>query len=191
MSRQKRLCICLNGPPRSGKDEIAKYLKHKSAVHVEKFSAPLKQAATAFFPERLLEGTDKDKALTDYGFMFSPRDFQILLSEKLIKPYAVGGIFGRLCATRILNLKTLPEIIVVADCGFTSEFLELQHCLSPNCKTVLWKISRPGCDFSNDSRSYLSLPASRKIHNDSSLSALYNMSLTALNKELEELDNAQ
>ena len=115
----KKLVI-LNGPPRSGKDECAKYLYRQNVAqyvdagvgatfpHWFRMSRPLKDGLRAFFGfteaemAELEKHKDKPHALL---FDKSWRDVQISLSEQWAKPFFGDEVFGEIA------LRTLQKSI--------------------------------------------------------------------------------
>ncbi len=152
--------IFLNGPPGSGKDTIANQLYLEGGRHL-KFAAPLKAAARAMFklPDDLwyvLEQNGSQEAKTEIRNIFfkqSWRSLLIWLSEDVMKPKFGKDVFGQL-AIRSLNVTGSP-FTVFSDCGFAEEVEVVAKFVGySNCQ--IWNIVRPGYDFRDDSRSYIS-----------------------------------
>jgi hypothetical protein len=149
--------IFLNGPPGCGKDVAADALS-RDGWHAIKFAAPLKRALSTLLglPEQDME--NKDSIMPDGRTTI--RDLLIKISEEVIKPALGRDHFGKLAAKAILRTNKLYrfEKFVFSDSGFEDE---VQGCLNylndhgMEFTYDIWKIVRPGCDFSGDSRSYL------------------------------------
>lgn len=149
--------ILLNGPPRSGKDMFATIVNRTWAGKVShrKFSRPLKDAVNALFqltPAQAAQAeAQKDDALTMLGGM-TYREAQIWLSESCMKPALGTDIFGRIFVHAASSDLT-GQLIVVSDSGFAPEALVVRKHFGANNILVV-RLSRPGCDFSDDSRTH-------------------------------------
>jgi len=161
--------IFLNGPPRSGKDTIAQYMMTKLPnVRHRKFSTRLKQAAKEMFnlsPELYkdleLSGNNalKDEPLPEL-LGKSWRQALISLSEDYMKPTYGKDVFGQLLQIELMRRAPGP-FTVISDSGFDYEAVPIIEYFGPrNC--FLWRLHRPGCDFSKDSRSHWSTLGSAK-----------------------------
>jgi hypothetical protein len=159
--------VLCNGPPRSGKDEIAKALR-KLQFQQDRFSAPLKAMIPAMLGvthEELEVCKDEPHPAIAGGLTY--RQLQISLSETWFKPNFGDDIFGVLLADRIARKRacdvnrmcSLPTRFVIPDSGFLPELAGLVDMLSGHrltARLLVIHTSRPGCDFSIDSRGYLS-----------------------------------
>lgn len=150
--------IILNGPPRSGKDSLAKYLvaKHKSFYHV-KFADELKKIAHRFYntPEQDPDAYEqfKDRPLTEF-LNLTPRQAYINLSEDYIKKYHGKDFFGLQLISTIKKVHDNNDnVFVVSDGGFEEELLPLLEAFNPSLFTIV-QVHRAGCSFDNDSRHY-------------------------------------
>lgn len=159
--------IGLSGPPRSGKDSVgvalAKIIRERHPVTVcsRALSMPMRKTIYAMIgKEYTLEHyeTSKDIPMGELDGR-TIRQAMIQLSEEWVKPTYGQGFWGH----ALLN--TLPmeggtRVVIVTDMGFEAEvdvFVEAfgaENCLWP-------QITRPGCDFSTDSRSYVGRPEQR------------------------------
>jgi len=146
--------ILINGAPRSGKDTIAKHLwlRH-SPMHFERFSMPNKRAFAGMMNLDCdlwgnVEPYESRKDLPIPVLGKSYRQWQIDFSEKFMKPLYGQDIFGKLLLDRTHGV-TGP--VVVPDCGFQ---IEVDTLADYPC--LLITVKRDGCDFSNDSREYVS-----------------------------------
>lgn len=165
--------IILNGPPQSGKDEIAKYLSKKyNFVHMEikelLFNVAIRAAGISKQLWEALYTRDYKEVPTPYlkinGVSVSPRQWMIHCSEMVIKPTFGADAFG---LAAVEAIKTLPDMmnktIVFSDGGFIEEIKPLINFLDllqfKNKKVVLplhvARIHREGYDWGVDSRRYL------------------------------------
>lgn len=157
--------LLLNGPPRSGKDTIAEILKawNPSGVFLEKFAMPMKRVCPQIYSiplkiwrEELDTPDNKDKP-SKLLLGATPRKVQIDLSEKYLKPLHGPNVFGQLCLRRIRQASVgSSELVVISDSGFREEAEVLVKEFGAD-NVELWRISRPGCTFEGDSRSYIDL----------------------------------
>jgi DNA polymerase III delta prime subunit len=153
--------VLLNGPPGCGKDTATSQLvPYLNFVHL-KFAAPLKRMvcgllqcsmseleATKDIPNRTLRYENYTTQRDD-----TPRQLLIALSEELLKSRYGNSYFGTALWTEATA--SSGELFIVSDCGFESEVGRLIYSAGPsNC--LLIQIHRQGCNFDNDSRSYLS-----------------------------------
>jgi hypothetical protein len=172
--------ILFNGPPRSGKDTAAIYLYENWEAFpwssgmclFHRMSSPLKRMFAAMTNSELDE---YDNNLTyekmkdnDLRFLNSKsyRQWQIDASEKFMKPLYGEDVFARLFVNYVAMHPGADEDTtwVVPDCGFEVEAAGLKRYL-PEANVFLVAIHRAGCDFSKDSRGYitgLTLPGSRR-----------------------------
>ncbi len=167
--------ILVNGPPRSGKDTLAKAFveatqpvgvigKHQVRGIEEKFSYPLKWAIPAFFDEpynddwqQELENNKEKPAATLYGAKY--RTSQINLSEDWAKPTFGEQVFGHLLAKRLRRVfdfyasgLTIP-VIVISDSGFDPEVEAVEEVYPGQVSIV--RLIRAGTSFQSDSRTYI------------------------------------
>lgn len=166
--------ILLNGPPRSGKDTIAREIERigedemRGVVHCLKFAQPLKVAAHAALnlmsdggdaplPADAFED-DKDRPLQAF-FGLSPRQFYIQFSEVWMKPLFGHDIYGGLAARTVSRIDAIKtnRLCVFSDSGFASEARVLIEKFGPD-RILLVRLHRPGTSFAGDSRSYLKIP---------------------------------
>lgn len=151
------MIILLNGPPRSGKDTIAKFIKKKVSSCLEyKMSQPLKSCFRQMFQldyemTNLLLEKYKDDPIYSTGPM-TPRQFQIDLSEEFMKPKFGKEIFGTLAVNAMKQL--ICKHIVISDSGFEIEIPPLMKHYGRN-KLLGLHLQRPDCSYDNDSRSYI------------------------------------
>ena len=165
--------VCLNGPPRSGKDTVGEMMKTMSSydIRVLKFAEPLKLAAHAI--SSLLHGEEKVESMEFYTdlkdepnldfFGATPRQAYISLSEDYCKKLFGEDIFGVAMAKKLKKMVQLgpPDIVVITDCGFQEEVDLVKDMFD----TMVVRIERDGCSYESDSRNYLPNPA-WCIHNN-------------------------
>lgn len=157
--------ILFNGPPRSGKDVAASIIKASSPSHVvlEKFAWPLKTAVPIAYGithdewRHNYDTSENKDTPTEAFFGKTPREVQIALSETFFKPLHGADIFGRLLARRLSQFARLAiPTLVVSDSGFRDEVLPILDVFGAD-RVFLFRLHRPGCDFGQDSRSYIHL----------------------------------
>lgn len=178
--------LFLNGPPGSGKSTLAKLIcAEQPAAFRESFAEPIREMLWGvFFPEYMLDkpfdlrdGTIKAKRLGELARLYpedhskvppvTVRDAMIGFSEDYMKSLFGKDIFGRLLWSRACEQTAFYNHFVIDDAGFTDEVAHIVHLAgSDNCHLV--RLHRRGCNFSGDSRSYLSLPRVQTLdlHND-------------------------
>lgn len=162
--------ILLNGPPSSGKSTlIARGLMYRFKIlnetydmptdtdnyHLnviqESFANPMKQFIASALGMKYADM--KKEVMMGVLQGYTVREFLIDLSERYMKVRYGDDIFGRMLMHRVLRSEPLPDIIVSDDCGFEVE----AHVLGMWKRVV--RVTRPGFDFSGDSRGYLPDPA--------------------------------
>lgn len=184
------IVVCLNGPPRCGKDTIGEMFRSMTDLNVEvlKFAEPVKMAAHATISllsgEQMVHGMEhyndcKDETNSDF-FGATPREAYISMSEDYCKKLFGEDIFGVAMVRRISRLEKTPDIVVITDCGFDDEVEVLKSAYE--CRIV--QIMREGCDFDNDSRGYL-LEQDYEIHNNTTPGRL-RVEVARILAELEE-----
>lgn len=167
--------LLINGPPRSGKDLLARMLEATlmedttmPICHFERFSMPLKRAFAGMMgigvdSFGVVKGDWEDIKDEPHELLNnrSYRQWQIDFSEVLMKPLYGEDVFGRLFCARIAQYESdwdqkyfMEPIIVVPDSGFQIELKSLNKYL-PEADWKLIRLHRNGTDFSGDSRSYL------------------------------------
>jgi hypothetical protein len=170
--------LLVNGPPRSGKDTFADMIsdiasKDGPGGRQFKFADPVKKGAHASLgimspPEHY--DLVKDRPHDDF-FGLTPRQAYINHSEKYMKPIYGQDVFGKLAARQLSHLAKRRNgfaLAVFSDCGFKAEV----ECVSKLFRSALVRLYRDGCDFTNDSRSYLedvSVPNIWDISNNSTI----------------------
>lgn len=171
--------LFLNGPPGSGKSTLAKMIcEAEPSAWRESFAEPIRQMVlSVFFPEcdpfappidlraqevknswlidlanirdSICRAEDAPSAITIRGVM-------IEFSEQFMKPRFGSDIFGRLCFKRCIEQTLFYQHFVIDDSGFEDEAKYIiQKVGAANCHLV--RLHRSGCNFSSDSRGYISL----------------------------------
>jgi hypothetical protein len=154
----KKLAILLNGPPGSGKDEVASMLLRNFHFQHAMFKDKLYEVAmrasgvphTRYFTDRELKEIPRQDYLVA-GKPMSPRDYLIYMSENVVKPIFGEDAFGKATAKRIIE--NPGNIWVLSDSGFEPEMQALKKA---GIKVIVVKVTRPGCTFEGDSRDFLS-----------------------------------
>lgn len=149
--------IFLNGPPRSGKDSLGRYLALTAPwIRLYKLISPAETfVRTAWGLSReefyKLREAEKNEPQTMFRGQ-SLREVFIAFSEQFMKPTFGDAIFGHLAVRRLGPLSE-TEIIVITDSGFASEAEPLADLVGPE-NTIKVELEREGCSFEGDSRSY-------------------------------------
>lgn len=162
--RMKKRIILFNGPPRSGKDTAADCIySNNPMIHWFRLSAPLKAMVLALFgyDSTVMQFIEahKDERLSQLeGFIY--RELQIWLSEDCIKPKFGPDIFGKIAAHRVDRAYSLLHMC--SDAGFAEEVVPLVNLVGAD-NVLIVQIHRDGCNFDNDSRSYITVPGVRTI----------------------------
>ena len=170
--------ILLNGPPKCGKDTIAKavcqYVNQgmttgSGILKHAKFIWPLKRGLATLMAESLQDQEDHkdDKFKPTFQHpndTVSRRDLMIELSERFIKPIFGKGYWGELLAKDIVQQCKWHNFqskgFIVSDLGFIDEYdkllLELA-VLAPTVEFIIHivQVHREGTNFDNDSRGYV------------------------------------
>ena len=157
-SNSPKFMILFNGPPRSGKDTAADAIFENFLESARvKNTTPMDRAIKAMFnmtDDEFLYYREAVKDTPQALFKsLSMREILISMSEDWCKPLMGDDVFGRIVADRFLPDKPL---LVCSDSGFEAEAVPYIKKLGAD-NMLLVRIHRDGCNFSNDSRSYLSL----------------------------------
>ncbi|CAH9014623.1 putative ATP-binding protein [Vibrio phage 277E43-1] len=174
--------IVFNAPPRSGKevaakavmkcintldsnlvahhrefkDELFKVAANALDISVEDFLRDYDSKVKDVVASKYLFNVDentwwKDVPIYDVnGKLYSKREWLIHVSENVVKPSFGKDAFGK------MFVNSLPKegVVAVSDGGFPEEIKPvIDHVGAENITIV--RIHREGCDFSNDSRNYL------------------------------------
>lgn len=156
MDVTNRLAIVLNGPPRAGKDTAIEVLSEVFPdADVYQFFRPIKellhQELGLSVPYDFYEAT-KDVPLPEFGGM-TPRRAYIDKGDRM------QAEFGHsvLTDTYFEAIASSNAPVLVTTCGMDSEALEIARIFGVENMLVL-RIHRDGCDFSQDSRSWVHSP---------------------------------
>lgn len=153
--------IFFNGPPRAGKDTGTGLLTRLTQATIISFAEPLKLQTAALLGVSLKELEaikDLPHPALNGG---TPRQYMINLSEKMIKPCYGDEFFGHVAVNKLNKTQNiLSNLIGFSDSGFASEAKPVVTRFGiDNCVKI--EIERDGCDFTNDSRSYWTMPGLR------------------------------
>lgn len=165
--------ILLNGPPRSGKDTAARIIREHlfatgaTCTHM-KFSAPIKRAFAGMMNAEIddnfnVEPYESHKEETILSLGVSYRQWQIDFSEKFMKPTYGKEVFAKLLWNEWITTKPSPNYVVISDCGFQ---VEVDAIVRRSRFATIFRLYRNGCDFSNDSRGYITHPRAIDILNN-------------------------
>lgn len=154
--------VGFNGPPRSGKDTMARMLAEhmdsqgvKLPVREVGLSMPLRRIAYSMvgWEGRHLEGPDyEDFKVTHFSaFGKTGRELMIDVSEKFLKPSYGQAIMAKLL---IQGLGNLPGVVLVRDTGFKVEAETLSDFVGAN-NFFTAQVHRKGCSFDGDSREWV------------------------------------
>lgn len=171
--------VGFNGPPRSGKDTMARMLaEHMDSQGVTlpikevSLSMPLRRIAYAMVgcEGRPLDGKFYEDFKTTHFSAFgrTGRELMIDISEKFLKPSYGQAIMANLL---IQELGSFPGVVLVRDTGFQVEVDELVRFVGPDNFCVA-AVGRAGCDFRGDSRELVAHRHRGVFHNDGTLDDL-------------------
>lgn len=153
--------IILNGPPRSGKDMAATFIKKDMRnVGVFTFKKPLIRIFQATVPvsndhHHSMLNTDLKDVESQWCGGMTPRQYLIKISQEWLKPVFGDDALGKWLA---YDIQTTPcEFAVIPDGGFNDEAKVLAGTFGYNNVYVI-HLYRDGTDYSNDSRGYIDLP---------------------------------
>lgn len=152
--------IFLNGPPGTGKTTATLALtKAFEDVRLYAMKQPMVSALKSIYGLTDEQWNDADAPLVKDApskhFMgISPRRAQINLAELYFKPTHGPDVFGRLAVREIRN--STMKFCVVDGVGFRPECEPVvKHFHGSQC--CLIQLYRDGCDYLNDSRSYIDM----------------------------------
>lgn len=187
-TRRNPLLLLLNGPPSSGKDTAASFLRLHIAEafgfvpKIDRLSAPLKASFAAILDIDAMQQADYESnkevpiPLLSSKQPTSYRKFQIDVSEFFMKPRYGQDIFSKLFLLRFFS-DTESDLVIVPDCGFQHE-INYIYSHVPHSDILLITLTRPRFDFSNDSREFVKAPHNNityNIANDASISLFENI----------------
>lgn len=194
----KQKVFLLNGPPRSGKDFIAKEVINSTRLKVRhrQFKEKLFElvfAMTDISPsmwfsryERPTKGSFPDGWTPEQEWMkdvpwielpfnpktgnfFSQREYMIYVSEDIMKPLHGNEYFAKCAVFKILDSGAPYSIFT--DGGFEEEVDVLRYYESIDLKVIA--LYREGCSFEGDSRKYLDNP-DYTVYNNGSKKEIIN-----------------
>lgn len=168
--------IFLNGPPRCGKDTVGRRIAsilntngRNTIGHVFKFAEHLKLAAHyAYGLDEMAADSFEGAKDTPLPFFFgkTPREVYIALSETYFKRLHGPRVFGQLLLRELARFDGTmigrDLVPIITDSGFLEEAQVLIDHYG-TADACLVRITREGCDFSKDSRSYWDPPAGVRI----------------------------
>lgn len=189
---KQKLVIMINGPIGSGKDtlgpimrdilkglgyrtemamfkdELYKYASLISSIPLEMFikqatDRTTKELPWFMLPKNFVEGTPS------YGTYFSPRDWLIHVSERVLKPMLGEHVFGKSTWDNVV-LPTLiyadKDVVIITDCGFDVEVDYIRNTISQKetdgeldiqeILPIVIRLQREGTSFEGDSRYWIS-----------------------------------
>ena len=152
MSTEPITVVVFNGPPGSGKDEAADYAVNSRGARHLRLKEPLVKAVKlqygigdadwrAMYVREL-----KDQPSIQLDGL-SPREALIHMSENVLKPALGQDVFGRAVADKLR-----PGLTCLSDGGFRAELDAIADVAD---RLVVVHLSRDGCTFEGDSRSYV------------------------------------
>jgi hypothetical protein len=169
--------VAFNGPPRSGKDTLSHFFADKvdsdsniACIEVS-LSTPLRFIAYAMTNwTGATNGPNYEKFKTTHFEEFGKDGRQIMIdvSERFLKPAYGQDIMSRMLLT---NHFAFDGVMLIRDSGFQNEIEFLSHCVGPENLFVV-NVQRTGCDFSNDSREWVSHIFSTTVENNGSFDDL-------------------
>lgn len=171
--------VGFNGPPRSGKDTMARMLwEHMDSLGVNlpvrevSLSMPLRRIAYSMvgYEGRYLEGRAyEDFKVTHFSdFGKTGRQLMIDISEKFLKPCYGSKIMAKLL---IQDLGDFPGVALVRDTGFQVEADTLGDFVGEHNFYVA-RVGRSGYNFTIDSREWVTHSQMSIFHNDGTLADL-------------------
>ena len=146
--------ILLNGPPRAGKDSIGRALHNVMipAARVSKFAKPIVDYMWRNYGIDT-EAVNKD-APHDRLHGRTPREVMIAYSERFCKPLFGQDFFGMQAVLEVeRTVEYRQGFLVFTDSGFVHEAVPVLRRVGKG-NVLQVRVSRPGCSFHNDSRSY-------------------------------------
>ena len=165
--------VLFNGPPGSGKDTAANYiLRHCGEYTIKRsLATPLYNAVREVFciSYERWKWILKHKNIPMPEFMQQTlRDVLISLGEKWIKAECGKQHLVNVLLRSIDDV--MARVILVPDIGFQEELSAMCKAFQNTPKVsgrtsnlLLVHLQRPGCDFTNDSRSYVHDPRVKTV----------------------------
>lgn len=157
--------IFVNGPPRSGKDTVAGFIRQwvkGRAVNISKFTAVMDKILNPLisgmgYNYATVRENEKDKGRFGDNWDVSMRTVLITLSENFVKPCFGIGAFGMFAAIETKASLAGGDLVVFSDSGFKPELETfLKHSgIDPKTEALMIQTYREGCSFDVDSRGYV------------------------------------
>lgn len=168
----------LNGPPGSGKDTIANELEKLGYVHL-RFKTEVYKLTSIItgVPVEIIERLNNNRAAKDsrspflypvegYAALIHPfvikgervslREMLIHVSENIVKPLLGQQYFGERAAEQVNKLIAEGHTkFVFSDGGFPYELIGFLARVKGVAAVNVRNVYREGCDFSGDSRTYV------------------------------------
>lgn len=169
--------VGFNGPPRCGKDTMARmlaeYMDSRITLPVREINLnlPLRKIAYAMVGfTGSMEGADYEAFKVKWFSSLDRTGRQLLIevSENFLKPTYGQGVLADLLFEQTAGFHGVG---LLRDCGFQCEVDPLARLLGFR-KIYVARIHREGCDFSNDSREYVTHPFADDYENNGSLDDL-------------------
>lgn len=170
--------LFINGPAGSGKSTLSRMIceSHSEAMP-EAFAAPIREMLwSVFFPEAVVERPFDFKSaevkkqklsslakLDHLAALLAPatdpvvREAMIEFSEHYMKPSFGEDVFGRLLWNRCCEETQFYSSFIIDDSGFVPEASYIVDRVGASACHLI-RLHRHGCDYSGDSRGYISLP---------------------------------
>lgn len=160
----KNRAIVFNGPPNSGKDFAADYittLAGEKGFH-KRFKDKLYELTKLIYSvhsDEIFYRLMTDRSLKDRPSQYfdgkTPRQALIYVSEEVIKPSFGDDYFGVSLTLDIENIEQTMRCDGLTFCVSDSGFVEELRPLAYSLPVTFIRLHREGCDFSNDSRTYI------------------------------------
>lgn len=133
--------ILLAGPPRCGKDTIAKIIENQYNYKHMKFAKPIRDAVKAMFgvDDENFDDFKEKKWLSNK----TGRDWMIELSEIVTKPIMGKSFFGTRCAQLVHKEINSFNGFVISDVGFEEElyaFILYMNLQLIDIKIEVWQV---------------------------------------------------
>jgi hypothetical protein len=163
--------VLIQGPPRSGKDTIGRFImtelmnNHNKPVRLMKFAAPVNAWMMSNFGVDCNDGHSKSTPCAALGGL-TRRQVAIKYSEEFMKPTFGDDIFGKFASNSIDNFDDNWHSFVFTDSGFKPEGEVIINEYGAKICTII-KVYREGKSFKDDSRSFWSSEGVREV-------AIYN-----------------
>lgn len=171
------LMIGMSGPPRSGKDTIGQALaaliedRHRIQPQLLALSTPMREVVYAMLGiEYSVAHYERWKDVPQDAFGGrSIRQAMIAFTEEHVKPSYGKGFWAKSLLGRMWE--PAPRVLIITDMGFDEEVEVLTERFGLD-NTAYPQITRVGCTFDGDSRSFVGAPDRRTtIINDSDVPA--------------------